>query len=115
METHTISEERWVDFFNDFSRDHSGWLATIEVLDNRTGPQKIAENVPLEGISFDTKGSRSCSIEVSAGDQPGRHMTHIVDMPLHIRQAQESGGAIDIQIEPARGPMTLIHLSGPAH
>jgi hypothetical protein len=115
METRTISEDQWIEFFDDFSRDHVGWATTIEVLDSKSGPQNVAENLPLQGISFDTKGTRPCSLEISAGDRPGRHVNHVVDMPLNIRQAQEPDGSIDVQIEPATGPVTLVHVRAPTH
>ena len=115
METVTISEDKWIDFFERFSRDHVGWSATIEVLDRDSGPQHLAENLPLQGISFDTKGTRPCSVEISAGDQRDRHVNHVVDLPLHIRQASEPDGSIDVQIEPATGPITLVHLRAPSH
>jgi len=113
--TRTIPEEQWNPFIENFSREHMGWVATIDVLDRVAGPQHVAEGLPLQGISFDTKGSRPNAIEIAAGDKPGSHVTHIVDMPLYIREARESDGSVDLQIEPARGPMTLIHLRGPVH
>jgi hypothetical protein len=113
METHAIPSDQWIKFFDNFSRDHVGWVTSIEVLDHRTGPQNIAENLPLAGISFDSKGSRPTAIEISVGDQPERHVNHVVDLPLHIWQAEDPGGRIDIQIEPAQGPVTLLHLHGP--
>jgi len=115
MQTQTISDEHWIEYFNRFSRDHMGWTATIEVLDRKSGPQHIAVNLPFQGISFDTKGTRPCMIEVNLGDRPGRHISHMVDLPLHIRQADEADGSIDVQIEPADGPTTLLHLRGPVH
>ena len=69
----------------------------------------------MQGISFDTKGTRPSTIEISAGDPPAGHVNHVVDAPLHIRKAQEPDGSIDVQIEPARGPVTLVHLRGPVH
>jgi hypothetical protein len=115
MDTRTIPEDQWVEFFDRFSRDHRGWLATIEVLDYQRGPQHVAENLPLMGISFDSKGSRPTAFEISAGDRTDEHISHVVDLPLHIREAREQDGSIDLQIEPARGPATLIHLQGPVH
>jgi hypothetical protein len=115
MNTQTVPAERWIQFFDDFSRDHAGWSATIEVLDKEVGPQYLAQNLPLQGISFDTKGTRPCSVEISAGQQATRQLTHVIDMPLHIREATEVNGNIDIEIEPADGPITLIHLRDPAH
>jgi len=112
MRTRIISEDEWINYFDRFSRDHAGWPATIEVLDMNVGPQNLAQCLPLEGISFDVKGTRPCAIEVSAGEK-GRHINHVVDMPMCIREADEADGSIDIQIEPATGPVTLIHLQGP--
>ena len=113
MDTRTIPEGNWVDFADRFSRDHVGWLATVQVLDSRSGAQLVADGLPLQGISFDTQGTRPCSVEVSVGETPHGHVRHVVDMPLHIREADEPDGSIDLQIEPADGPQTLIHLRAP--
>jgi Family of unknown function (DUF5335) len=113
METRTISEDQWIEFFQQFSRDHAGWPATIEVLDRDSGPQHLAESLPFQGISFDTKGTRPCSVQISAGDRPERHVNHVVDMPLYIREANEPDGSVDIQFDPATGPTTLVHLRAP--
>src|SRR6266566_6873734 len=110
MQTQTIPEDQWLEYFDQFSRDHVGCPVTIEVLDAQTGPQYIAQDLPLSGISFDTKGTRPCAIEISLGDQPQRHLNHVIDMPLHILQACEPSGDIDLHIEPATGPPTLIHI-----
>ena len=115
METRTIPAEHWVEFFDRFSQDHVGWPCTIEVQDQQSGPQRLARDLPLMGISFDTRGTRPSSVEIIAGDSPRAHVEHVVDMPLVIRKAQEPNGDIDVQIEPARGPMTLIHLTDPLH
>jgi hypothetical protein len=115
METRDIHEDQWIDYLDRFSREHAGWPVTIEVLDPQAGPQNVAVNLPLQGISFDQKGSRPCVVQISAGDAPGRHVNHVIDLPLHIREADESDGSIDLQIEAARGPVTLVHLRGPVH
>jgi len=49
---------------------------------------------------------------VSVGDTPADHVRHVVDLPLHLREAAEPDGSIDLQIEPADGSQTLIHLRG---
>lgn len=115
METRTVPEDQWIEFADRFSRDHNGWLATVQVLHGTSGVLLVAKDLPLQGISFDTKGTRPCSIEVSVGDTPTDHVRHVVDMPLHIREADEPDGSIDLQIEPADGSQTLIHLRGPTH
>jgi hypothetical protein len=110
MKTYELPAERWVDFFSDFSRTHVGWPATIEVLSPETGPQRLAAELPLQGVSFDPAGSRPCTITMGAGDGPSANISHTVDMPLHIRVAEdESGERGTIEIEPARGAATLMH------
>ncbi|HET6246249.1 MAG TPA: DUF5335 family protein [Tepidisphaeraceae bacterium] len=109
MNSQTIPPEHWISFLDEFSRDHLGWLATIEVLDAVAGPQNVADDLPLEGISLDVKGTRPSSIDISVGDWSHHHVNHVVDMPMHIRQADDVG-RVDLQFEPGVGPVTLLHL-----
>jgi hypothetical protein len=99
-----------VEFADRFSRDHVGWLATVQV--DGAGVLFLTKDLPLQGIRFDTKGSHPCPIAASVGDPPADHLRHVVDLPPHLREADEPDGSIDLQIEPAQ---TLIHLRGPAH
>ena len=115
MQTQTIPSSQWVEYFDHFSRDHAGWSTTIEVLDRSTGPQKLAKHLSLQGLSFDTNGTRPSSIEIGLGDAHSPHVAHLVDLPLYIREAKDAEGNIDLQIEPAVGPVTLLHLSAPLH
>ncbi len=112
MQTRTIPADQWINFFDQFSRDHVGWNVSIQVLDDSAGPEHIAENLPLQGISFDIRGTRPGAIQISAGGSDD-HVNHVIDLPLHIHQADEPNGDIDVRIEPARGPATLIHLRNP--
>jgi len=110
MKTSEIDDEQWISFFNRFSKEHAGWPVTIEMLDGQTGPQRLASELPLQGLSFDAEGTRPCTISVSAGDDPSATLSHTVQMPLHIRVAEdESRNSGTIEIEPADGPATLIH------
>ena len=114
MNTCEINDEQWISFFDRFSREHAGWPVTIEMLAGESGPQQLARELPLQGFSFDAAGTRPCTIRVSAGDDPAATVSHAVDMPLHIRVADdERSGAGTIEIEPAQGPATLIHYHQP--
>lgn len=118
METRTIPEEQWFEFFNRLSQECTGWPTTIEVLlqqQQQGRPRHVAEALPLEGISFDTKGSRPCSLEIAVGDRVDRHISHVVDLPLYVRQTEQPSGSMDVEIEPAKGPITILHLRGPIH
>jgi hypothetical protein len=115
MQTFEIPEDQWIDFFDRFSREHPGWPVTVELLSPETGPQRLFQEQPLQGISFDLAGTRPCTIQVGAGDDPAANFSHTVDMPLHIRLADDQpGGAGTIEIEPARGAATLMHFRRPA-
>ena len=45
MQTGEISENQWLSFFDEFSREHAGWPATIELLSKETGPQRLAVRI----------------------------------------------------------------------
>jgi hypothetical protein len=113
MDTREISENDWLEFVDQFSRDHVGWLTRITVLDPQRGPQDLATDAPLQGISFDTRGTRPSSLQISVGRLPEQHVNHIIDKPLHIREAAGEDAHVDLQIEPATGPITLLSVSGP--
>ena len=115
MNTQQIPADQWEPFVARFSREHADWPATIEVLDEQRGPLRVARDLPLQGISFDTKGTRPSSLEISVGDRDGDYIRHVIDLPLNIRQAEEPGGVIDLEIESADGPRTLIRVREPAH
>jgi hypothetical protein len=112
MQSYEVPEDQWLEFFDRFSREHTGWPVTLEVLSGDLGPQRLAHDLPLQGISFDAKGTRACALEVGAGDKPGENYSHRVDLPLHIRVADDPNGGT-IQIEPAQGPQTLVHFRRP--
>jgi hypothetical protein len=115
METRSVDEGRWVEFFDGFSRDHFGWPVTVTVLDGDRGPQHLAQDLPLQGISFDKTGSRACAIEINVGRSPAAHVNHVIDMPLRIHKAEEFDGSVDLEIEPANGPKTLVHVGRRVH
>jgi hypothetical protein len=114
MQTYEIPEDQWVGFFDRFSKEHAGWPVTVEVLSPETGPQRLFREQPLQGVSFDPSGTRPCTIQVGAGDDPAANFSHVVDMPLHIRLADDGpAGTGTVEIEPARGAPTLVHYHRP--
>jgi len=115
MHSQTIPAEQWTIFLDQFSRNYAGWPVTIEMVQGTTETKLAAEKLPLQGISFDTKGTRPSSIEISVGSESTAHVSHVVDLPLHIRSHEDHNGNIHLQIEPADGPPTLIHLQAPLH
>ena len=116
MHTSEIPSEQWLSFINNFSRDHLDWPASLEILDPTLGDHSLAENLPLQGLSFDTKGTRPASLEVALGDAPNApHISHTIEHPLHIYVADDpQHHAGTIEIEPAQGPKVLLHYHAPA-
>src|SRR5712664_3846445 len=56
MPTQEIPREDWSNFFDVFSRQHEGWLVTLEVFGPEVGAQEEAHQLPFEGISIASDG-----------------------------------------------------------
>ena len=115
MTTQIIPSDQWGEFMDHFSREYLDHRVTIQVLAGQSGPQLVADNLPLQGISFDTKGTRPSALAISAGGESGPHVSHVIEMPLHISSFAQDDGDVSLAVEPARGAITLIHIEGGLH
>jgi hypothetical protein len=93
MTTQEIPREEWHKFFGAFSRQHEGWLATLEIFAPDVGAQEEAHELPLEGISISSEGSGRTAIAINLGKTTENHVTHTVTKPEHVWLEQTSGGA----------------------
>ena len=93
MPTQEIPREDWSNFFNVFSRQHEGWLATLEILAPDVGAQEEAHELPLEGISIASGGNEADAIAINLGKTAADHVTHTITKPEHVWLEQTSGGA----------------------
>jgi hypothetical protein len=93
MPTQEISREDWSNFFDLFSRQHEGWLATLEVFGPEVGAQEEAHQLPFEGISIASGGNGAEAIAINLGKTPEDHVTHTITKPEHVWLEQTSGGA----------------------
>jgi hypothetical protein len=114
LRTQTIAPENWDHFFADFNHDHLGWAVTIETM-TESESHTLASRLEFQGISFDTKGSRPSTLQISVGDSGHAHLAHAVHLPLHIRKIEDRGGNLHLLIEPADGEPTFVHLRAPSH
>jgi hypothetical protein len=106
-----IPREEWGEFLDSFSRQHEGWLVTVEVLGDEIGAQVEAEGKPLEGITAELKDGGVDSIIITMGLTPAEHVTHNITAPTHIRLEQaETGANMALQIESSEGVTTLVRL-----
>jgi Family of unknown function (DUF5335) len=106
-----IPREEWGEFLDSFSRQHEGWLVTVEVLGEEIGAQVEAEGKPLEGITAELNNGGVDSIIITVGLTPAEHVTHNITAPTHIRLEQaENGANMALQIESSEGVTTLVRL-----
>ena len=93
MPTQEIPREDWSNFFDVFSRQHEGWLVTLEVFGPEVGAQEEAHQLPFEGISIASEGNGADAIAINLGKTPEDHVTHTITKPEHVWLEQTSGGA----------------------
>ena len=108
MPTQQIPREEWTRFLDTFSRQHEGWLVTLEILGTDIGAQQEVLNLPLEGISA-SRDSVPETIAISLGNDAKDHLTHTVTNPTRIWLEQTSQGAnAALEIESADEVKTLL-------
>jgi hypothetical protein len=109
MPTQEIPRDKWKSFLDGFSRQHEGWLATLEVLATDIGAQQEARDLPLGGITATSRESAPETIAISLGQTPEDHVTHTITEPTRVWLEQNSEGANAAQeIESADEVKTLL-------
>jgi len=109
MPTQEIPPDQWKTFLDTFSRQHEGWLATLEVLGTDIGAQQEARDLPLEGITAASRDGAPEAIAISLGKTADNHVTHTITEPTRIWLEQTSQGAnAALEIESADQVKTLL-------
>lgn len=108
-----IKKEDWVKFLESLSGRRFEWKTKIEVLSTEFGDQILSDDLPLNGITIETRGDSS-AIDISVGENTEAHQTHRIENPSRIAflAADSSHGDI-IDIEQKDGTKTLITLIEP--
>ena len=111
--TTEIKREEWKRFFDDLSRDLAGWQTVVELLNDDTGAQVLADGLPFVGLTYeDTHGNPS--IELTLGEDRDNHQTHtIADPKLVAFEGSGIGPAGVLDIEDAAATKTLIRFVQP--
>ena len=113
MDTQEIPREQWKSFFDSFSRQHEGWLATLEVFAD-FGAQPEAEELPFEGISLESNDGDSDSVIISFGRSPDDHVTHTIQQPTQLWLQQTPEGAdASLEIRAKDNSNTLLRFRSP--
>lgn len=109
-----IPRGEWLSFLDSFSRQHEGWLVTLEVPPGQGRSGVEAENLKLEGVTPEHSEGHD-RIIIALGQEPDDHLTHFVSDPIRLLFLEKSGGGeAGLRIEAADGRRTVVRLRGPA-
>lgn len=111
MATREIPPAEWSAFLDSFSRQHRGWLSTIEVLDSGIGAQvqvQVREQ-PLAGITADVRHGDHALVSVLIGKISDPHVAHMVPDAAYVRLKESDAGVHEaLQIQSRSGATTLL-------
>lgn len=93
----------WLDAF---SAQHSGWLASLDVISSEIGAQPLFTNQPLIGISLDRAAERRVVITAGKSDEC---VTHVVEAPAQMWiERTEAGADVALGIDAADGTRAIL-------
>ena len=109
MQTREIPREQWIRYFDNFSKNHEGWIVTVEVLGPDLGDQEEARGLPLVGLSADVK-ARENRVEIIVGGKPDIDVTRFIERPNHvwIKEPRMPGDEA-IEVESEDGIKTILN------
>lgn len=113
MSTKEVTRNEWTRFFDIFSKQHEGWIATLEVFGDQIGAQTEAVELPFEGISIGSENEPQ-SLVINLGGTTEDHVSHTVEQPRHVWLRQTEEGADDsLEIVEEGNQKTLLRFRSP--
>jgi hypothetical protein len=107
-----IARNQWETFLDEFSRRNRMRPTHLEVIGEEIGAQEEETLLPFTGISFESKGTASGSLEIILGGESvadARHLTHTVTGVKRILPLLGTGALEDgLGIESEDGVKTLL-------
>src|ERR1051326_7964309 len=108
-----VRRSDWREFFDRFSKQHEGWLATLEILVDGDDAQAEAVALPFEGISLNAKDKPE-SLVINFGRSAVDHVSHTIERPDHIWLTQTAEGTDDsLEIEHQDEQKTFLRFRSP--
>ena len=109
MKTKEIPRNEWQEFFDIFSRQHEGWLVTLEILGSEIGAQVEEHGLPFEGIVDEENAVQGHEILMMFGAKRDDHITHSISNPATVSLEQTDEGAdAALAIKSADGVTALL-------
>jgi hypothetical protein len=113
MSTREVTRNEWTNFFDVFSKQHEGWIASLEILGDQVGAQAEAIELPFEGISVSAEDEPQ-SLIINLGRTAEDHVSHTVERPRHVWLRQTEEGANDsLEIVEEGNQKTLLRFRSP--
>ena len=107
--TKTVPQERWTEFFDQFSDGNRGRYIAIEIINIDLGSQEIVQNAPLMAVVYDRPG-KGDDLVIEVGKTQVTY-AHTIDSPAEISTGQNAlGQIVMICISEASGTKTLVKL-----
>jgi hypothetical protein len=114
MTTQEISRDDWANFFDVFSKQHEGWLVTLEVFASDLGAQTEGLELPFEGISVNSQDEEPESLVIHLGRSSTDHVSHTITRPQHVWLKHTGEGAHDsLEVEGEGDQKTLLRFRSP--
>jgi hypothetical protein len=114
MQTTQITKTEWPAFFDNFSRKHEGWLATLEIFGPDIGAQTEERELPFAGITDEWDETQGNTIMIMSGGKTDDHVTHTVSRPTEVSLEQTDDGAdAALAIKSEDGTMALLRFRSP--
>ncbi|HJQ98565.1 MAG TPA: DUF5335 family protein [Candidatus Polarisedimenticolaceae bacterium] len=109
MERAEVPLDNWMQFFDDFTTAHRGWIVALDVMADSLGAQPEVTGLPLVGITVEEKDHQQ-HLEIMVGGRTDAHVTRIIDSPTRIWNSRDA-----IDVESDDGTVTLLRFMRVEH
>jgi|GEM_PF-1176460 len=110
-QTQTIERGDWAVFAEDFSKQHAGENASLEMVGSDIGAQYAAENLPFVGMTLEAKGSAAGSLTLMLGTERPNHLERVIAGPQSLEVHLTPEGETILKIQATDEPTLLLHLA----
>ena len=100
-----VPRSDWTAFLESFSRQHEGWLISLEVGRATDESVREARELPLDGITFE---AATDAIIVALREPGGSLLTHVVRSPRRLSRHETPQGTLGLEIVAADGDSTTL-------
>jgi len=113
MPLQEVPRTQWELFLVGFSRQHDGWLASLDITIAPGEARRVAADLPLSGVTSEQNARQGHSITISLRDRE-RRVNHTIQAPTKIL-IDETPGFVrkGIQIQSADGTIAELNFRSP--